>query len=91
MYSYHEPQVTCIAKGKRGKPNEYGSKVSLAVDKNGFVVANKVYDSNVGDTTTLEDAVSDWEKATGQMPKEVAADRGYHMAKYPDKLKTSIT
>lgn len=87
VYSYHEPQVTCIAKGKRGKPNEYGSKVSLAIDKNGFVVAHKVYDSNVGDTTTLEDAVSDWEKATGQMPEELAADRGYHMAKYPDKLK----
>ncbi|MBU6454565.1 MAG: IS5 family transposase [Cyanobacteria bacterium REEB67] len=87
VYSYHEPQVTCIAKGKRGKPNEYGSKVSLAVDKNGFVVTHKVYDSNVGDTKTLEEAVSDWETATGQMPEELAADRGYHMAKYPEKLK----
>jgi IS5 family transposase len=29
VYSLHEPQVTCIAKGKRGKPNEYGSKVRV--------------------------------------------------------------
>jgi len=87
VYSYHEPQVTCIAKGKRGKPNEYGSKVSVAIDKNGFVVAHKEYDSNVGDSTTLEDAVSDWELATGQMPDEIAADRAYHMAQYPEKLR----
>jgi hypothetical protein len=38
VYSLHEPAVTCIAKGKRSKPNEYGSKVSISVDRNGFVV-----------------------------------------------------
>jgi IS5 family transposase len=87
VYSLHEPQVTCIAKGKRGKPNEYGSKVSIAVDKNGFVVTHQEYDSNVGDNTTLEEAVSGWEAATGQLPDNLAADRGYHMAEYPEKVK----
>lgn len=86
VYSLHEPQVTCIAKGKRGKPNEYGSKVSISVDKNGFVVTHTEYDSNVGDNTTLEEAVSDWEEATGQVPKNLAADRGYHMLEYPEKV-----
>lgn len=86
VYSFHEPHVTCIAKGKRGKPNEYGSKVSIAVDKNGFVVAHKEYDSNVGDNTTLEEAVSDWEAATGQVPENLAADRSYHLPEYPAKV-----
>jgi IS5 family transposase len=86
VYSLHEPQVTCIAKGKRGKPNEYGSKVSIAIDKNGFVITHNEYDNNVGDTTTLEDAVNGWEAAIGQLPEELAADRGYHMANYPDKV-----
>jgi IS5 family transposase len=86
VYSLHEPQVTCIAKGKRGKPNEYGSKVSIAVDKNGFVVTHKEYDSNVGDSTTLEEAVSDWETATGKIPKNLAADRSYHLPNYPEKV-----
>jgi IS5 family transposase len=87
VYSLHEPQVTCIAKGKRGKPNEYGSKVSISIDKNGFVVTHTEYDSNVGDSTTLEESVSDWKAATGQFPRNLAADRGYHMAEYPQKVR----
>jgi len=87
VYSLHEPQVTCIAKGKRGKPNEYGSKVSISVDKNGFVVTHTEYDNNVGDNTTLEEAVSDWETATGRLPESLAADRSYHLPEYPEKVK----
>jgi IS5 family transposase len=86
VYSFHEPQVTCIAKGKRGKPNEFGSKVSIAVDKNGFVVTHQEYDNNVGDSTTLEEAVCGWEAATGQTPKNLAADRSYHLPSYPAKV-----
>lgn len=86
VYSLHEPQVTCIAKGKRGKPNEYGSKVSIAIDKNGFVVTHQEYDYNVGDNTTLDAAVSAWEAATGQVPKNLAADRSYHMPEFSDKV-----
>ena len=86
VYSLHEPQVTCIAKGKRGKPNEYGSKISISIDKNGFVVTHQEYDYNVGDNTTLEAAVSGWECATGRVPKSLAADRGYHMPEYSDKI-----
>lgn len=87
VYSLHEPQVTCITKGKRSRPNEYGSKVSISIDKNGFVVTHTEYDSNVGDNTTLEEAVTDWETATGQVPEEVAADRSYHMPEYPAKVR----
>ena len=86
VYSLHEPQVTCIAKGKRGKPNEFGSKVSIAVDKNGFVVTHHEYDYNAGDNTTLDEAVSGWETATGQVPKELAADRSYHQPEYSEKV-----
>ena len=87
VYSLHEPQVICIAKGKRGKPNEYGSKVSISVDRNGFVVDHNEYDYNAADSTTLEQSVLRWEAATGQVPEELAADRGYHMPEYPEKVK----
>jgi IS5 family transposase len=86
VYSLHEPQVTCISKGKRGKPNEYGSKVSIAVDKNGFVVTHQEYDSNVGDNTTLDESVSGWKTATGQVPDNLAADRSYHLPKYSETV-----
>lgn len=87
VYSFHEPQVTCIAKGKRGKPNEYGSKISISIDRNGYVVDHHEYDYNIGDSTTLEQAVVGWEAATGAFPDEVAADRAYHRPEYPETLK----
>lgn len=87
VYSLHEPQVTCITKGKRSKPNEYGSKVSISMDKNGFVVGHQEYDYNAGDNTTLEPAVDEWQVATGRFPKNLAADRAYHMPEYPDVVK----
>lgn len=87
VYSFHEPQVTCITKGKRSKPNEYGSKVSISMDRNGYVVDHSEYDQNVADNTTLEQDVSGWETATGQVPEELAADRSYHMPDYPERVK----
>lgn len=86
VYSVHEPEVTCISKGKRSKPNEYGSKVSISIDKNGFVVDHEEYDHNIGDCKTLEQAVDGWEEATGRLPKNLAADRGYHSAEYQDRV-----
>src|SRR5580658_1727825 len=87
VYSFHEPQTTCIAKGKRSKPNEYGSKVSLSVDRNGYVVCHQEYEFNIGDTTSLPEAVDGWTQATGQPPDELAADRGYHANDYPEAVK----
>jgi IS5 family transposase len=59
----------------------------MSVDKNGFVITHTEYDSNIGDNTTLEEAVSDWEEATGQIPENLAADRSYHMSEYPEKVR----
>ena len=75
--STHEPHVTCITKNKAGKRHEYGVKVSLSVDANGFVVAHRKYPDNRHDGATLGEALEDWVKATGSLPKRLAADRGY--------------
>ena len=77
IYSIHEPHVTCITKNKAGKRHEYGVKVSLSVDANGFVVAHQEYPDNRHDGATLGEALEDWMKATGSLPKTLAADRGY--------------
>ena len=77
IYSTHEPHVTCITKNKAGKKHEYGVKVSLSVDANGFVVAHREYPDNRHDSTTLGESLEDWVKATGSLPKMLAADRGY--------------
>lgn len=87
VYSLHEPQVACITKGKRGKKHEYGSKVVVSTDKNGFVVHHEEYDYNVGDINTFETTVEGWEEATGQIAEECAADRGFHATEYAPKIK----
>jgi IS5 family transposase len=86
VYSLHEPQVACIRKGKRSKPDEYGSKVLLSTDRNGYIVTHHEYFSNPSDAELLEDAVSDWEVACGRPPHEVGADRGFHRASYDDPV-----
>ena len=59
IYSTHEPHVTCITKNKAGKRHEYGVKVSLSVDANGFVVAHPEYPDNRHDGATLGEVLED--------------------------------
>lgn len=76
LYSLHEPQVVCIRKGKRKRPNEYGSKVCLSVDRSGYVVTHQEMAGNPADVTLLEPALASWKQATGSLPEEVVGDRG---------------
>lgn len=77
VYSLHEPQVIVIRKGKRAKQNEYGSKFNISIDKNGYVVSHEVYAENKSDAKLLDPAILNWEEKTGQIPRQVNADRGY--------------
>jgi IS5 family transposase len=47
IYSVHEPEVECIAKGKAGKQYEFGNKVSVAVSsRGGWFVGAKSFVGN---------------------------------------------
>jgi len=78
VFSLHEPSVVAIKKGKQAKPTEYGSKVSLTVDRHGFIIAHHQYFSNISDVNTLPDALEGWQKTFGRSPLELGADRGFH-------------
>ena len=77
VYSLHEPQVIVISKAKKAKPNEYGSKFNLSIDRNGFIVSHESYSVNKHDSTLLDPAVKNWEEKTGKSPSQLNADRGY--------------
>jgi IS5 family transposase len=77
ILSMHEPEVTVIAKGKRGKRYEFGAKVSLSMDRNGYVVGHQEYQENRADVNTLDPALEDWRRTFGDYPDELGADRGY--------------
>lgn len=80
VLSLHEPHVVSIRKGKRAKSTEYGSKVSLSIDRHGFVITHTEYASNLADPDTLPDALAGWSQVFGQPPPELAGDRGLHHA-----------
>lgn len=84
VLSFHEPDATVIAKGKRGKRYEFGAKVSLSRDRNGYIVGHQEYHENVADVNCVEAAVEDWAQKLGEYPDELAGDRGYHTSNPPD-------
>ena len=78
IYSLHEPQVYCIAKGKDHKPYEYGSKASVvSTATRGIILAAVSHEQPVHDTHTLEE-VLDKAMAVRKKPiKRGVCDRGY--------------
>jgi len=78
IYSLHEPEVSCIAKGKVHKPYEFGSKVSIAITKNtNIIVAAVDFKGNPHDNQTLESTIEQYEKLTGNKASVAITDRGY--------------
>ena len=78
IYSLHEPEVACIAKGKAHKKFEFGSKVSFAVVPGvNIIVGVKNFNGNPHDSTTLEPTLNHVEKICGKQFKNALVDRGY--------------
>jgi len=78
IYSLHEPDVACIAKGKSDKPYEFGSKVSIARTKtSGIIVGVVNFKGNPHDSQTIESTLNQQQKLTGIRAKVAIVDRGY--------------
>jgi len=78
IYSLHEPQVYCIAKGKEHKKYEFGSKASIAVTKNsGIIIGALNIRENTYDGNTLSATLSQVESLTKNKPSFAICDRGY--------------
>jgi IS5 family transposase len=78
VYSLHQPQVLCIAKGKAHKKYEFGSKVCFGVTKkSGIIVAVKNFAKNLYDGDTLEDTIKQMERVLNYKPELGICDRGF--------------
>lgn len=78
IYSLHEPNVACIAKGKRHKKYEFGSKVSIATHPLTNVILGVVsFTGNPYEGNTVASTLDSIKRVTGRKPKEAIADRGY--------------
>ena len=78
IYSLHEPEVRCIAKGKEAKPYEFGNKTSIVKTKtSGIIVGALAFKKNLYDGDTLEPQLKQVNRLTGSDPKYGIVDRGY--------------
>ena len=85
IYSLHEPEVSCIAKGKDHKKYEFGSKVSFAITKTTNVIVSVVtFKGNPYDGDTLKETLDFHQQITGIRAKEATVDRGYRGRKMVD-------
>jgi transposase, IS5 family len=78
VYSWHAPEVECIAKGKAHKKYEFGCKASLASTNGGnFIVAAMAHHGRPYDGHTLRQVLDQAAMLTGVKPGEVHVDLGY--------------
>ena len=78
IYSLHEPDVACIAKGKIAKPFEFGSKICLAITKHSNIIVGTLnFTGNPHDNKTLESILDQHERLTGKRAKAAIVDRGF--------------
>lgn len=78
IYSLHEPEVACIAKGKSHKKFEFGSKVSIAIHPKTNVVLGVVnFKGNPHDSKTLKSALEQSSRLMNTEIENAIVDRGY--------------
>ena len=78
IYSLHEPDVYCIAKGKDHIQYEYGNKVSIAsTARRNIIVGVTSHHKNSHDSHTLPAILEHIEQSRGKKAKQAVCDRGY--------------
>ncbi len=78
IYSIHEPEVSCIAKGKEAKKFEFGNKSGIVLTKTTKIVVGAIaFENNPYDGHTLEEHLEQTEYLTESRPRIGIVDRGY--------------
>jgi len=78
IYSIHESEVSCIAKGKEAKKFEFGNKSGIVLTKTTKIVVGALaFEGNPYDGHTLDEHLIQTEHLTEKRPKIGIVDRGY--------------
>ena len=87
VYSVHEPEVECIAKGKAGKPYEFGNKVSVAITSwGGWLVGARSFTGNLYDGHTLAEQMQQVRSMIGDRVREAHVEMGYRGHDYQGQV-----
>lgn len=78
IYSLHEPEVKCYAKGKEHRKFEFGSKASIVIDQHTGIIMGAInFTETLHDSKTIPEVLEQYERLNGKQPKDVYVDRGY--------------
>lgn len=78
VYSLHDPNVLCIAKGKAHKKYEFGRKASVTMLRDSSVIVSAVsFKENLYDGDTLKPALEQASCMSGKIFSSVLVDKGY--------------
>ena len=84
--SLHDGDARPIAKGRLGRPVEFGYKGQVVDNDDGVVLDHTVERGNPADAPQLAPAVGRVIRRTGRRPRTVTADRGYGEASVENDL-----
>jgi IS5 family transposase len=77
VVSLHDVDARPIAKGRLGKPVEFGYKAQLVDNEDGVIVDHNIEAGNPPDAPMLAPAIQRIKQRAGRAPRAVTADRGY--------------
>ena len=89
LVSLHDGDARPIAKGRLGKPVEFGYKAQLVDNDDGVIVDYNVEAGNPPDAPMLAPAIRRVTARAGRAPRAVTADRGYGEAAVEDDLRAA--
>ena len=91
LYSFHEPDVRCISKGKAHKRYEFGQKVAVATTNRGdWFVGALLCQGNPYDGHTLAATLKQVESNTGVPLTDAYVDKGYRGHNYQGEAQVHI-
>jgi IS5 family transposase len=85
--SLHDGDARPIAKGRLGKPIEFGYKAQVTDNDDGVILDYTIEQGNPADSPQLAPAIGRVIQRTGKKPTTVAADRSYGEQQVEDDLR----
>jgi hypothetical protein len=86
LVSLHDPDTRPIAKGRIGKPVEFGYKAQVVDNEDGVVFDYDLREGNPADAGQLAPAIERVIRRVGTPPAAATADRGHGEARVEDQL-----
>lgn len=91
IYSWHEPEVQCISKGKARRRYEFGQKVALATtNRSNWIVAAQLMPNNPYDGHTLTQTLTAARSITGREVTDAYVDKGYRGHGVPESTRVHV-